>query len=178
MWLALLHQIPDLPWWVQTIVFPLNRWMHVVCTALLVGGTLFYEFVLPKAIEDLREEAQLAVLGRVRWAFRRVVWLSAIILAVTGGIATWRLWPLYRAAAFRVVPPWVLAHVGLGLLAMVVALLVMNRSRAPRHPLTWLRVNFVVMLIALFVAAVARHLRVSIQDDVERDNPTLFEHPR
>ncbi len=51
----------------------------------------------------------------------------------------------------------------------------MNRTRAPRHPLTWLRVNFVVMLIALFVAAVARHLRVSIQDDIERDNPTLYD---
>ena len=175
---ALLNSIPDLPWWVQTIVFPLNRWLHVVCTALLVGGTLFYEFVLPKAIEDLREEAQLAVLGRVRWAFRRVVWLSAIVLGLTGCVATWRLLPLYQSAAFRMVPPWVMAHVGLGLLAMGVGLGVMNRTRAPRHPLTWLRVNFVVMLIALFVAAVARHLRVSIQDGIERDNPTVFVHYR
>ncbi len=178
MHVAMLQRIPDLPWWAQTIVFPLNRWLHVVCTALLVGGTLFYEFVLPKAVEDLREEAQLAVLGRVRWAFRRVVWLSASGLLLTGAMALYRLWPLYHAAAFRVVPPWVMAHIGLGLLAIAVGLVVMNRTRAPRHPLTWLRVNFVVMLIALFVAAVARHLRVSIQDDIERDNPTLYERPR
>jgi hypothetical protein len=69
------------------------------------------------------------------------------------------------------------AHVGLGLLAMAVALRVMNRTRAPRHPLTWMRVNFVVMLIALFLAAVARHLRVAIQDGVDRDSHVMFDPP-
>ncbi len=177
MQMAMLNTLPDLPDWAATIIFPLNRWLHMVCTALLVGGTLFYEFVLPRAIEDLREEAQLAVLGRVRWAFRRVVILSVVVLAVTGSVAWWRLLPLYQSAAFREVPPWVWAHVGLGVLAMALGLRVMNRTRAPRNPLTWMRVNFVVMLIALFVAAVARHLRVAIQDGIERDNPTLYDHP-
>ena len=174
--MAMVNSIQDMPEWLQTILFPLSRWLHVVCTALLVGGTLFYEFVLPRAIEDLREEVQLSVLGRVRWVFRRVVILCVVLLLVTGCVATWRLLPLYQSSAFRVVPPWVWAHVALGTVAMAVGLLVMNRTRAPRHPLTWMRVNFVVMLIALFVAAVARHLRVTIQDGIERDNPTVFEH--
>jgi len=172
---VMVNSVPQLPEWLQTILFPLSRWLHVVCTALLVGGTLFYEFVLPRAIEDLREEVQLSVLGRVRWVFRRVVVLSVALLLVTGCVGAWRLVPLYRSEAFRVVPPWVVAHIALGVVAMAVALIVMNRTRAPRHPLTWMRVNFVVMLIALFVAAVARHLRVAIQDGIERDNPTLFE---
>ncbi len=171
----MVNSIPDMPEWVQTIVFPVNRWLHIVCTALIVGGTLFYEFVLPRAIEDLREEVQLSVLGRVRWVFRRVVILSVSLLLATGAVALWRLWPLYRSAAFRVVPPWVIAHIGLGLIAMAMGLVVMNRTRAPRHPLTWMRVNFVVMLIALFVAAVARHLRVTIQDGIEHDNPGLYD---
>ena len=174
----MVNSIPHMPDWVQEVVFPVNRWLHVVATTLLVGGTLFYEFVLPRAIEDLREEVQLSVLGRVRWVFRRVVVLSVGLLAVTGAVETWRLLPTYRSAAFRVVPPWAWAHGGLGLLAMAVALRVMNRTRAPRHPLTWMRVNFVVMLIALFLAAVARHLRVAIGDAIERDNPSVFDRYR
>jgi hypothetical protein len=173
----MLNSIPQLPEWAQTIIFPVNRWLHIVCTALIVGGTLFYEFVLPRALEDLREEAQLAVFGRVRWIFRRVVVLAAVVLVVTGAVAGWRLWPIYRSSAFRWVPPWVWAHVVLGLVALVVGVAVTNRARAPRHPLIWLRVNFVVLLIALFVAAVARHLRVAIQDDMERDNLVLVPHP-
>ena len=172
--LALVNTIADLPEWAQAVVFPLNRWLHVVATALLVGGTLFYEFVLPRAVEDLQPEVQLSVLGRVRWVFYRVVVLSTIVLGVTGAVATWRLLPLYQAPAFRIVPPWVMAHIGLGLLAVIVGQRVVARAHAPSHPLRWLRVNFVVMLIALFVAAVARHLRVEIQDGIERDNPQPF----
>ena len=171
----MVNELSKWPDWASSIVFPLNRWLHIVATSLLVGGTLFYEFVLPRAVEDLREEVQLSVLGRVRWVFYRVVVLSTVVLLVTGSIASWRLLPIYRSAAFRVVPPWVWAHVGLGVLAMAIALRVVHRSRAPRHPLTWLRVNFVLMLIGLFVAAVARHLRVEIQNGIERDNPTVFE---
>ena len=170
----MVNSVPDMPDWAQTIVFPLNRWLHIVATCLLVGGTLFYEFVLPRAIEDLQDEVQLSVLGRVRWAFFRVVALSAVTLLVTGGVAAWRLWPIYASPVFREVPPWMWAHIVLGMVAMAVGLRVVNRTRALRHPLTWLRVNFVVMLIALFVAAVARHLRVTIQDGIERDNPTMY----
>lgn len=170
----MVNSIHDVPDWAQTVLFPLNRWLHVVATSLLVGGTLFYEFVLPRAVEDLREEVQLSILGRVRWVFFRIVTLSTVVLLVTGAVAAWRLWPLYQSPAFHVVPPWVWAHVGLGLAAMAVGLRVVARTRAPRHPLTWLRVNFVVMLIALFVAAVARHLRVTIQDGIERDTPDVM----
>ena len=173
----MVNSIPDMPDWLQTVVFPLNRWLHIVATALLVGGTLFYEFVLPRAIEDLREEVQLSIMGRVRWVFFRIVAMSTAALVVTGAVAGWRLLPIYRDPVFRVVPPWVWAHVGLGVIAMAVGLRVVNRTRVPRHPLTWLRVNFVVMLIVLFIAAVARHLRVTIQDGVERDHAELFQGP-
>ena len=75
----MLNWFPFIPEWIQEAIFPLNRWLHIVCTALLVGGTLFYEFIIPKAIEDLKEESQLAVLGRVRWFFGQVVIFSALI---------------------------------------------------------------------------------------------------
>ena len=77
------------PGLLQEALFPLVRWLHIVCTTLLVGGTLFYEFVIPKAIEDLKEETQLAVLGKVRWVFRQIVIFSTLILVATGSLAVY-----------------------------------------------------------------------------------------
>src|SRR5476649_1907153 len=92
----MLNPLPLLPDWANPIVLPLNRWVHIVCTTALVGGTLFYEFVIPRAIEELKEETQLAVLGRVRWIFRQIVVVSAVLLVTSGAVSTWRIWPAYQ----------------------------------------------------------------------------------
>ena len=60
----LFNPIPMLPPWVDNIVLPLNRWIHIVCTTTLVGGTLFYEFVIPAG--DRRPERRDA--GGRSWA--------------------------------------------------------------------------------------------------------------
>jgi hypothetical protein len=158
-----LSSIPD---WVHTIVLPLNRWLHIVSTTLLVGGTLFYEFVIPKAIEDLKAESQLAVLGRVRWIFRRIVLISASLLLFSGLIATWRNWPSYNGD-YGSVRPWWIIHVVLGLVAMVSAVCLTIGDRVPRHPIAWLRVNFVLMLVALFVADIIVYVRQSVRDELQ-----------
>jgi uncharacterized membrane protein len=173
----MLKWIPYIPEWVQWALFPLVRWLHIVCTTLLVGGTLFYEFVIPKAIEDLKEETQLAVLGRVRWFFRQVVFFSAGTLIVSGSISMYHQWPLYHGE-FHAVLFWLYLHLAVGMLALVVAVLAMIRNRAPRQPLMWLRVNFVILLITIFIVAVARHLRLVIRDNAARYSPTPVEVQR
>lgn len=150
------------------------RWLHIVCTSLLVGGTLFYEFVIPRAIADLKEETQLAVLGRVRWFFRNVVIFSAIILILTGSLSVYHQWPMYNGE-FHPVQPWLYVHLILGLLSLVIAVLAMIRTRAPRQPLIWLRVNFIILLVVIFIVAVARHLRLMIREDAERFPPNPME---
>lgn len=95
----LLAQAPAEP--VQTSVIVANtiyllaRYLHVVCTTLLVGGTLFYEMVVPIAIADLKPEQQLAIFARARWVFRRIVWTAATMVLVTGGISAVRHWEAY-----------------------------------------------------------------------------------
>jgi hypothetical protein len=163
----MLQDIPLLPDWAQHVIFPTNRWIHVTCTTLLVGGTLFYEFVIPKAIEDLKEESQLSVLGRVRWIFRRIVIFSTVALVLSGCVSVWRHWPLY-GDSFRVVRPWLIAHVALGCVAMGIAIAALQRTRSPRHPLVWLRVTFGILLIVIFTAAVARHVRLMVRENAER----------
>lgn len=71
------------------------RYLHIVCTALLVGGTLFYEMVVPVAVEDMPEGQQLAVMGRSRWVFRWIVWLSGLLLLGSGVATTVRHWSTY-----------------------------------------------------------------------------------
>jgi len=170
----MLYWIPHVPERLQQGLFPVVRWLHIVCTSLLVGGTLFYEFVIPRAIADLKEETQLAVLGRVRWFFRNVVIFSAIILILTGSLSVYHQWPMYNGE-FHPVQPWLYVHLILGLLSLVIAVLAMIRTRAPRQPLIWLRVNFIILLVVIFIVAVARHLRLMIREDAERFPPNPME---
>ena len=163
----MLNWFPYIPERIQEAIFPLNRWLHIVCTALLVGGTLFYEFIIPKAIEDLKEETQLAVLGRVRWFFRQVVILCALTLVVTGSVSAFQQWRLYTGIFFET-RWWIFLHMALGVFALLVGVVAMVRTRAPRTPLTWLRVNFVILLIVIFVSAVSRHMRMMVRNNAEQ----------
>jgi len=167
----MLNPLP-LPDWALTVALPLNRWIHIVCTTALVGGTLFYEFVIPRAIEDLKDEAQLAVLGRVRWVFRQIVVSSAVLLVLSGALSTWRLWPTYQGT-FRAALPWWGMHVGLGVIGLGIAIRLTVRDQVPRHPLGWMRLNFVILLIVIFVASVARYVRVTMQEHLEEQNYEL-----
>jgi uncharacterized membrane protein len=172
----MLQWFPHIPEWIQQATLPLDRWLHIVCTTLLVGGTLFYEFVIPKAIEDLKEETQLAVLGRVRWFFRQVVIFSAVVLVLTGSISLYHQWPLYHGI-FHDVSWWLYLHIALGLFALLVGIAAMQRQRSSRSPLTWLRVNFVILLIVIFVAAVSRHVRMMVRDNNERYHINVSDAP-
>src|SRR5690349_10783627 len=106
-----------MPDWIWHIIYPITTWLHIVCTTLLVGGTLFYELVVPIAIEDLRPEQQLYVFARARWVFRWVVWVSVALLLVSGLVTTWRMWPIYQDF-FRDSFPWAMAHIAAGAIGM------------------------------------------------------------
>src|SRR5688572_3046380 len=82
----------------------LNRYVHIVCTTVLVGGTLFYEMIVPVAIDDLKKEQQLLVFGRARWTFNGVVWTCAILLTISGMVSTARRWKEYTAPVPAAVP--------------------------------------------------------------------------
>ena len=163
----LLNHIPHVPDWVQSIVMPLNRWLHIIATATLIGGALFYEFVIPKAIEELKDETQLAVLGRVRWVFRRLVIFSTIVICISGLVETWHTWPSYNGPNYSAARPWWGYHAIAGVLAMGMVVRITLGDRVPRHPIAWLRVAFVVMLVAAFLASLTRHVRLSIEEDIQ-----------
>ncbi len=153
-----------MPDWLLHILYPITGWLHIVCTTLIVGGTLFYELVVPIACEELRPEQQLYVFARARWVFRWVVWVSAALLVGSGLVMLWRMWPVYHdkilGASFR----WGLMHMGLGAMGLVIALLLTIGRSPPAHPIRWMRINLVILLVVIFVASVTRHVRLTLSE--------------
>ena len=166
----------NLPEWAQHVVFPLVRWLHIICTTFLVGGTLFYEFVIPKSIEDLKQEAQLSILGRVRWVFRKIVIGSTVTLVLTGLISTWRQWRAYHLQGHEAARQFWGLHVGLGVIALVILVRLTLGDNVPKHPIRWLRVNLVILLVAIFAACLTRYVLLAVPEETERANvsaPTI-----
>jgi len=167
------------------LLFLVNRFVHILCTAVIIGGTLFYEMIVPVAIDELKEEQQLHVFGRARWTFKGVVWACSILLLLSGAVSTLRMWRTYTdgpptrsmvMAPFREEPViselrrpawWWGAHALLGVVALVLALKLTNTRRFPRYPLAWMRANLIVLMVVIFLASAARHMRL-VNEDAER----------
>jgi hypothetical protein len=158
------------------IIHPTARWLHIVATTLLVGGTMFYELVVPIAIEDLRQEQQLTIFGRARWVFRWIVWTSAVVLIISGALSVWRMWHSYTTDypfGYPQTRPWAYAHISLGIIGIAVALLLTVGRQPPAHPIRWMRVNLVILLAGIFAANISRHVRLTWREMIERSgDPT------
>ena len=156
--------------WLFNLIVPVNRWVHLVGSTLLVGGVLFFEFVVPLATADLKDEQQLAVFGRARWVFRKVAWISMIALLLSGAASWWAMWDVYatdekRVGSFFLGPkPWVMGHTLLSVAGCAIVLMVTRTRKLIRHPVQWLRVVLVVFLVSMFVASVARHVRLRMHE--------------
>jgi uncharacterized membrane protein len=163
--------------WLQDILYVSMRWLHVVATTLIVGGTLFFEFVIPIAIEDFKSEQRLTVLGRARWVFKRVVVAAAFLLLVSGATSVYRMWDVYRDPAYKFSGYFAAIHAAIGVLALVVALALTVPRSPPDRPIGWMRINLGILLVALLAATLARHVRLSVRDG-EVQSPKRVSEPQ
>jgi hypothetical protein len=164
----------------------ISRYLHLVCAAVLVGGTLFYEMVVPVALEELKPEQQLAIFARARWKFKWIVLVSVAVLAITGVVSSWANWQQYAveytfspgmavpvavspalSKQIEEIPPWGrsgwwwAAHASCGALAILIALSLMIGSVPPSQPIRWMRLNLVILLVVFFLATATRHARIA-----------------
>ncbi len=159
----------------MNVLYLLARYMHLVGGMLLLGGILFYETVVPIAISELKAEAQIAIFARARWVFRWVVWSGVAIMILTGVFMTVGKLNIYIESEFlpqmpnlrRILPemPWPMrtgwwwsAHVLSAVVAMAIAAHMVSGDRPPRHPVSWLRLDLMVLLIVVFFATVTRQV--------------------
>jgi uncharacterized membrane protein len=152
-----------MPHWLFDAGICVNRWLHIVAAGLLVGGVLFFNFVLPAATAELKDEQRLAVFGRARWMFRSVVWFSVIALVVSGSLSCFRVWPMYKAeqttsgSAWLTSLPWTIGHMVIALIAFAMLFRITAGRRLLERPVGWLGANLIVLLVGIFLASVARH---------------------
>ncbi len=176
------------------LLYLVSRYLHIVCTTLLVGGTLFYEMVVPVAIGELKSEQQLLVFGRARWMFRSIVWASAAVLILSGIVSTMDNWkgytrtPTVAAATQPVVMPsgtqidpvtspalrpdwWWVAHASTGTLAVFIAVGLTIGATPPSRPVQWMRINLVILLVVIFLATATRQVRQFREDRLNNNAP-------
>lgn len=162
---------------VLNIIYLLARYMHIVCTTLLVGGTLFYEMVVPLAIADLKPEQQMIIFARARWVFKRIVVTSVMLLILSGIVSTHRHWDAYVQESISIVPTqspqvispplrpgwWWAAHASCGCMALLIAYTLTAGSAPPTHSVRWMRMNLVILLTVIFLGAGTQQLRQYVQ---------------
>ena len=162
-------------------LFIVNRDLHIVCTTVIVGGTLFFELIVPVATGELKPEQQLHVFGRARWSFRTLVWTCAILIVISGIVSSVRRWndynlevryhqamnphaaPEARTISSEMRQPgwWFVAHASAGVIALFFAASLMTVRRPPESPLYWMRISLMILLVVIFLATIARHMRLS-----------------
>jgi hypothetical protein len=168
-----------------TLIYLLSRYLHIVCATLLVGGTLFYEMVVPIAIDELSTAQQLLVIARARWVFKWIVWLSAGTILISGIVSSRNHWLQYtndRIPAMQApprfqrppevsvpIPPagragwWWAAHASTGVVAVLISLSLTIGKVPPSQPIRWMRLNLVILLLVMFLATATRHARLQSQ---------------
>jgi peptidoglycan/LPS O-acetylase OafA/YrhL len=84
-------------------------------------------------------------------------------------------------ASFWYVSRWALAHIILGGVALLIALFLTIGRRPPEDPVRWMRLNFVILLVVIFLGSATRHFHVSLRERQYREGvappgaPPLFD---
>jgi hypothetical protein len=169
-----------------SLFFLISRYVHIVATTVIVGGTLFFELVVPLAIGEMKTEVQLAVVGRMRWGFRWVVYSCTAALLLTGAVAIYRnhsamdgkfieflnsksnpavqqkIQAMQDESIFNRPKWWYIAHLVAGTLSIVIAVSLVSGGRPPDRAVQWMRINVFILLIAIFLASASRGARQNL----------------
>jgi hypothetical protein len=167
------------PYFLHMLAYLFARYLHIVCATVLVGGTLFYEMVVPPAIDELKTEQQLLIFARARWFFKWIVWVCAAVILISGVIGSYAHWQEYnrdetnqiqtsnsQTAANEevsaVVRPgwWWAAHSSCGILAVIISVGLTIGKVPPSQPIRWMRLNLVILLLVMFLATATRQTRL------------------
>lgn len=158
----------------QNIGYLIARYGHIVAAMLLIGGLMFHEMVVPLALSDEREESRLALFARTRWSFRRIVWGCLALILLSGSVMSYHRVPVYlqqeysvgdMAGGFPHTLPiglrtgwWWVAHISTGIMAMMISLYVIAGDRPIAHPVSWLRLDLVMLLVVVFIGSVTHYV--------------------
>ena len=131
----------------MSILIILSRWLHVVSAILAIGGLFFMRVILPLGLAQADAASREAVFLRCRRVFKMLTHTAVLLLLLTGAFNTWANWGDYKLNTRLMHGLWG-PHMLLGIVAMIIALLLL----APKEPPRWHRTGALVNLILLFTA--------------------------
>jgi uncharacterized membrane protein len=143
---------------VMPVLDILMRYLHVVAACLAVGGAFFIRFVLPQGTRDLDAEKKHYVLLRSRRAFKMVVHSAILALLVSGAYNAVRLWLQYKVN-HALLHPLFGAHLLLALTVFTISIVLLKGVEPPRKHRGWMKVNVVLMLLAILAASTLKWAR-------------------
>ncbi len=171
--------VAEFPVWLVNTAYATNRWFHLVAGTLMVGGVLFFAFVIPRATADLKSDQQFAVFGYARWLFRKIVVWSVLTIILTGVISYRRMWFIYGfdqtlAQGFWAKPTtWAYAHIIFAVVGLVILIRVTATRNILDNPVRWLWAILVFLLVGMLMASVARQMRLVIDDRLKAENASI-----
>jgi len=108
------------------------------------------------------------------------VWISAILIVLSGVVSSRKHWRAYTRT--EVAPGvvvvggahdgdhspsilrrpgwWWVAHTSTGAMAVLIAVYLTTVARPPDHPIGWMRLNLVILLVVIFLGSATRHVRL------------------
>jgi peptidoglycan/LPS O-acetylase OafA/YrhL len=159
---------------------------------VIVGGTLSFELVVPLAIGEFKTEVQLALFGRMRWRFRWVVYISALALIITGSVSAYRNWSAIDGTYVQTLAKisteqnvramqdasilnrprwWFIAHMAVSMVSIVISLMLVSGGRPPDRPIQWMRLNLLILMVAMFLASASRGARQNLFQPILHGQP-------
>jgi len=129
------------------ILVILSRSLHVISAILAIGGLFYMRVILPLGLAQADASSRDAVFLRCRRAFKMVIHTAVLLLLLTGAYNTYSAWGDYKLDSRLMHGLWG-PHMLLGVIAMIIALVLL----APKEPPRWHRAGAMINLIILFLA--------------------------
>ena len=77
-------------------------WIHLVAAVTLIGGVIFFNFVLKPGLQEVKSEQEKnEILRKIGQRFRTVTWICLITLILTGAFNM-----LYEGGSARIETTW------------------------------------------------------------------------
>jgi uncharacterized membrane protein len=155
----------------------LVRWVHVVCAALLIGGTFFLAFLMPRWSGGAEAGgAADAWFLRTRRSFKITTHACILFLLLSGAYnayGNWHAYTLNPAQAHSLFG----SHVLLALIAMALLLVTFARRQPGPKERTWLRATVIILFLAVLIASSLKYVRDHTHATSDTTSiTTLIEH--
>src|SRR5258706_7099182 len=142
----------------MAVLVILSRWLHVIAATLAIGGTFFMRVILPLGLAQADAASRDAVFLRCRRAFKMVIHTCVLLLVLTGAFNTWRNWDDYKLNRPLMHGLWG-PHMLLGVIAIVIALLLLGPKQPPKWHRTGAAINLFILFVAVLLASTLKYVR-------------------